>query len=173
MNYEDHIGSNIREVRLKLGLSQQYLADLCGFSNTTLSNYENGKKKPGLDTLAKIAKALKVNIDRLYYGDENKSFITSEADDGRKIVNSVYLLWEKGVIRYYEYDCGYDDYVINKNKKTRGIYVLIEKYHVALKRLLTNLDEIKQKRDTYKDPDQYIEGLLDSVATEINNEIKR
>ncbi len=37
MNYEDYIGENIKSVRLSQGLSQQAVADLCGFSNTILS----------------------------------------------------------------------------------------------------------------------------------------
>lgn len=42
MNYEEHIGENIKSVRLSQGLSQQALADKCDFSNTILSQYENG-----------------------------------------------------------------------------------------------------------------------------------
>jgi transcriptional regulator with XRE-family HTH domain len=34
------------------------LAERCSFSNTMLSNYETGKNKPSLTTLAKIAKQL-------------------------------------------------------------------------------------------------------------------
>lgn len=88
---EEGIGKNIREVRLEHGLSQETLAEKCGFSNTTLSAYENSRKIPNLTTIAKIAKQLNVRIERLYYGDENSSFIESESDDGKKIVNSIYL----------------------------------------------------------------------------------
>ena len=75
MNYDDNIGKNIREVRLEKGFSQEELARNCGFSNTTLSAYENRRKIPNLTTIAKIAKELDVTIERLYYGDENISFI--------------------------------------------------------------------------------------------------
>ena len=44
MNYDDNIGKNIREVRLEKKLSQEELARKCGFSNTTLSAYENSRK---------------------------------------------------------------------------------------------------------------------------------
>ncbi len=88
---EKMIGKHIREIRTERGLSQEALAEMCGFSNTTLSSYENGRKNPSLDTIAIIAKKLKVSIERLYYGDENNSFIISEPDEGKKIVNSVYF----------------------------------------------------------------------------------
>ena len=84
--YEKNIGSNIREVRLERKLSQEKLADMCDFSNTTLSAYENSRKIPNLTTIAKIAKQLNVSIERLYYGDENSAFINSEPNEGKKIV---------------------------------------------------------------------------------------
>ena len=97
-NYEAGIGKNIKEVRNGLGYSQEKLARMCDISNSTLSAYENSKKIPNLITIAKIAKALGVSIERLYYGDENISFINTVPDEGRKIVNCVYVLWEMRVI---------------------------------------------------------------------------
>ncbi|MBQ6350275.1 MAG: helix-turn-helix transcriptional regulator [Methanobrevibacter sp.] len=173
MNYEEHIGENIKDVRLSLGLSQQAVADICGFSNTILSQYENGKKTPNLVTTAKIAKALRVSIDRIYYGDENNAFIAAESDDGRKIVNSVYLLWSKGIIRYYE------NYVYNNipipderyNEKL-GVYLHLVEHREPIRRLINSLNEFEQRKDTYQNPDSFLEMLFDSVTAEINQEIK-
>ena len=89
-NLEKNIGNNIKEVRLSKGLSQEALAERCKFSNTTLSAYENGRKTPGLATTAKIAKALNVSIERLYYGDENNAFIKVEPDKGKKSLQEPY-----------------------------------------------------------------------------------
>ena len=100
--FEKMIGSNIRSVRLEKNLSQEALAQMCGFANTVLSAYENSKKVPRLCTIALIAKKLGVSIERLYYGDDSNSFIVSEPDEGKKIVNAVYFLWESGAICYYE-----------------------------------------------------------------------
>ncbi|MCR5516226.1 MAG: helix-turn-helix domain-containing protein [Lachnospira sp.] len=178
MNYEEHIGENIRSVRLAQGLSQQAVADLCGFSNTILSQYENGKKIPNLVTTAKIAKALNVSIDRLYYGDENNAFITMQSDDGRKIVNSIYLLWSKGVINYY----GNPNYRyeaielladgIDEEFYINGSYLKIKKHQEPIKRLIKQLNEFKERKDTYQTPDRFLEMIFDSVASEINKEIQ-
>ena len=73
--FEKKIGENIRDVRQEKKLSQDALAKKCGFSNTTLSSYENSRKIPSLSTIAKIAKNLDVSIERLYYGDDNNAFI--------------------------------------------------------------------------------------------------
>ena len=173
-NYEFGIGSNIREVRLGMGYSQEKLANMCEMSNSTLSAYENSKKIPNLITIAKIAKALGVSIERLYYGDENISFVNSVPDEGRKIVNCIYVLWDLGVIRYYE------DFVSSglpagyyNEKDRRGIFLEITKYSMSIRRLINSLNEYRSRESTYSEPEKYLEMLLSSVATEINHEIEK
>ncbi len=43
---ENSVGANIRDVRMKMGISQSKFAEKCGFSNTIISNYETGEKIP-------------------------------------------------------------------------------------------------------------------------------
>ncbi|MBR0137013.1 MAG: helix-turn-helix transcriptional regulator [Erysipelotrichaceae bacterium] len=164
-NYEENIGKNIRSVREKKGYSQSKLADKCGFSNTVISNYETGKKTPSLYTIAKIARALEVSIDRLYYGDENKAFIEAEPDKGRRIVNAIYYLWSINVINIDD-----DDYWFNpstgKEKKSNVLYLL--RYGNQIKRLVSSLNDFKKNERTYNNPGQYLELILSSVANEIN-----
>lgn len=163
------IGKNIKELRKEKGLSQEKLAKMCGFSNTTLCSYENGRKTPGLVTIANIAKSLGVSIERLYYGDENIAFISSEPDEGRKIVNAVYFLWEAGVINYYEdlyHSPGYTG--SDPQKKGPVGFLNIEKYFYQLRRLIMSLNEFKAKKTTYPDPEAYLKMLFSSVAAEIN-----
>lgn len=170
--YEKNIGKNIREVRLERKLSQEKLADMCDFSNTTLSAYENSRKIPNLTTIAKIAKQLNVSIERLYYGDENSAFINSEPNEGKKIVNSIYFLWEFGVIWYFEnYSYGFQ-YGIDENLRPRGVYLYLRKYDTPIKRFINSLNEFSSNKDTYPNPEQYLEMLKSSVATEINNMLK-
>lgn len=172
-NYEAQIGKNIKEVRQGLGYSQEKVASLSGISNSTLSAYENSKKIPNLITIAKIARALDVSIERLYYGDDNISFVNSVPDEGRKIVNCIYVLWKYDVIQYYEIfmptmmSMGYID-MEDKN----GFYLRINKYHMSIKRLINSLNEYRNNINTYAEPEKYLEILLSSVATEINQEIQ-
>lgn len=173
-NYEELIGKNIKEVRLSRGLSQEVLSDMCGFSNTTLSAYENGRKIPSLTTIAKIAKELNVSIERLYYGDENNAFIIAAPDEGKKVVNSIYYLWSAGVVAYYEnlMPGGMGMHTYSQEDDMKGMFINIQKFHSQIKRLILSLNEFEQKKETYPDPDKYLEFLLSSVATEINNEIE-
>ena len=60
------MNTNIKKARLAAGLSQSKLATLAGVSKQTISNAECGVYvRPSLDTLLKIAKALKVTVDSL------------------------------------------------------------------------------------------------------------
>jgi len=171
---EKGIGKNIRDLRLERGLSQEALAGLCNFSNTTLSAYENSRKIPNLTTVARIAKHLNVDIERLYYGDENSSFINTESDEGKKIVNSIYLLWSLGVVNYFENpEAVLPIYGRTEDNNLIGSFLSINEFRTPIKRFINSLNEFERNKSTYYDPDKYLEMLKDSVATEINNEIKR
>jgi len=174
INYEAGIGKNIKDVRLERGYSQEELSNKCGISNSTLSAYENSKKIPNLITIAKIARALEVNIERLYYGDENNSFINAVPDEGRKIVNCIYVLWDLGVIRYFENLYASNMLMLETGDITRaGFFLEIINHSMSIKRLISSLNEYQARKNTYADPEKYLEMLLDSYATEINQVIKK
>ena len=65
------IGKRIRLLRLERNLHQEDIAEASGISRSHLSKIESGKvENPGLLTLEKIAKALKVSIPYLLHFDE-------------------------------------------------------------------------------------------------------
>lgn len=60
------IGENIKRIRAKLDLTQDDLAKKADIKYTTLTKIEsNVVKKPSVQTMAKIAKALGVSIEDL------------------------------------------------------------------------------------------------------------
>lgn len=60
------IGDNIKKIRKKKGLTQDKLARKADITYTTLTKLEeNVVKKPSVQTVAKIAKALDINIEEL------------------------------------------------------------------------------------------------------------
>lgn len=174
INYEQIIGENIKSERIAKGLSQTELGNRCQIANTVISAYENGKKIPGLNTIARIARGLDVSIDQLCYGDESESFINSAPDDGRKIVNCIYVLWGMGVIYYYEnFQYGGMPVDMGMSGKPNGMFLGIKEYSVPIRRLINSLNEFGQKMDTFSDPETYLESILSSVANEINSEIEK
>lgn len=54
------VGSRIRESRKAKGLSQDQLAELCGFHYSYIGGVERGERNISLENLAKIADALGV-----------------------------------------------------------------------------------------------------------------
>ena len=60
------IGNNLRKLRKKKGLSQEKLARLADISLNALTKIESGfAKKPTIQTVVKLAKALDISIDEL------------------------------------------------------------------------------------------------------------
>ncbi|MBU1137105.1 helix-turn-helix domain-containing protein [Patescibacteria group bacterium] len=60
------IAKNIRNKRKELGLSQDKLSKLADVAYNTIIKVETGENpNPTINTLQKIAKALKVSVDKL------------------------------------------------------------------------------------------------------------
>ena len=59
------IGERLKEIRKKLGITQGELASLIGVSETTVWNWENGKREPRSTEINKLAKVLGVSVSYL------------------------------------------------------------------------------------------------------------
>lgn len=76
------IGERIRSYRKAAGLTQKQLGDLSGTSETTIKQYEAGKRQPRIEQLQKIAPFLKVSVaDLLGTVQHNRYFWTSYLND--------------------------------------------------------------------------------------------
>jgi transcriptional regulator with XRE-family HTH domain len=64
---------NLKEVRLFLGFKKNELAEKAGLTPSAITNFENGGRKPELESLIRLSKALGVSIDRLVFGNGDKS----------------------------------------------------------------------------------------------------
>lgn len=63
------LGENIRKFRKKINLTQDKLARLSDIPYTSITKIETGViKKPSVQTVAKIAKVLRISIDELIEG---------------------------------------------------------------------------------------------------------
>ncbi|MEK5171896.1 helix-turn-helix transcriptional regulator [Heyndrickxia sp. FSL W8-0496] len=58
--------NNIKEVRKKLGLTQEELAKECGVVRQTINCIENDKYDPTLELAFKLSKILRVKVDALF-----------------------------------------------------------------------------------------------------------
>lgn len=64
------MGYKIKEVRESLNMTQEELAEKSGVSRGTISALENGDPITTSKTLVKLAKALGVSVDRIFYTED-------------------------------------------------------------------------------------------------------
>ena len=78
------LGKRILEIRKENDLTQDGLAEICNVTRQTISNWENGKSYPDLDTLVMLSDSFGVSLDAMLKGDkEMVSEITKEQKQGR------------------------------------------------------------------------------------------
>ena len=65
-NIYDIVGERIREERKRAGLTIEQLAESAGISTSFLAYIETKKKKASLETIEKLAKALRISIADLF-----------------------------------------------------------------------------------------------------------
>jgi len=65
----ERLGNRLKERRTKLGLTQGQLADLCLVSRKTINTVENGVFVPSTLLALKLAAALGVSVEQLFWID--------------------------------------------------------------------------------------------------------
>lgn len=58
-------GENLRQYRIKKGLSQERLADLAGLHRTYIGGIERGERNVSLVNIVRLAKALEIKLVEL------------------------------------------------------------------------------------------------------------
>ncbi|MBR4027658.1 MAG: helix-turn-helix domain-containing protein [Lachnospiraceae bacterium] len=76
---------NLKNARLKAGLSQVELATKLNVAKSTYSMYESGKRTPKLDTIKCIANILQIDINTLIPNE----FVKSEIQNKNKILSEL------------------------------------------------------------------------------------
>ena len=78
------LGKRIAEIRKEHNLTQEGLAEICNVTRQTISNWENGKSYPDLETLVLISDTFDVSLDAMLKGDRKMvSEITKEQKHGK------------------------------------------------------------------------------------------
>ncbi|MGJ1317752.1 helix-turn-helix domain-containing protein [Sphingobacterium spiritivorum] len=77
-DFEKIVGSQIRDIRLSSGISQEDLAIYTGLDRSYISMIENGKRNPTLLVVFKICSVLNIapniliqRIEKIYEGNSN------------------------------------------------------------------------------------------------------
>lgn len=60
MDMRKLVGRNVRAARVQLGITQERLAEVSGFSQQYISDLERGRRNPTIVSLYELAQALRV-----------------------------------------------------------------------------------------------------------------
>lgn len=69
MNTNEQIAARLKQAREQKGLSQKTLADMCGWVQSRIGNYESASRSIGIDDAVTIAHALKIPPAELIFGE--------------------------------------------------------------------------------------------------------
>ena len=82
------LGKRIAQRRHEMGLKQSVVAEKAGISNNYLSNIENGKSIPSLETFAYICIALSTTPDYLLLGTLKSNSVPQTIIDGLNLCDN-------------------------------------------------------------------------------------
>lgn len=85
-------GDRIRYLRIKNNLTSKELSKALEISESAVSLYENGKRKPSIELLIKISNYFSVSTDFLLGVDNSTCSIESGTDFSKVLQNAISLL---------------------------------------------------------------------------------
>ena len=83
------IGQKIAVLRTAMQMSQEQLAEQLHVTRQAVSNWENGKTQPDVDTLTQLASVFDVSVERIIYGKGKPHFHFAVKIDPQKGVQDV------------------------------------------------------------------------------------
>ncbi|MGI6563345.1 MAG: helix-turn-helix transcriptional regulator [Clostridia bacterium] len=67
-----NIGQNIKRFREEKKMTQEQLAEQMNVTRQAVSNWENGKTLPNIDTLFRLSLIFEISIEEIIYGEKRK-----------------------------------------------------------------------------------------------------
>lgn len=69
----NNIGETIKKYREDNNITQDKLAEEMNVTRQAVSNWENSKTQPDIDTIFKLAQIFKVSVEEIIYGEKRKT----------------------------------------------------------------------------------------------------
>ena len=73
MGQTNQVSKSIKDLRKEKNLTQDQLAEALHVTRQAVSNWENGKTEPDVETLSQLAAFFGVDIERIIYGKSKNS----------------------------------------------------------------------------------------------------
>lgn len=79
------IGQRIAELRIRIGISQQRLAEMLGVSRPTITQIEKGKRKVSVDELVRLSEIFNLSVDNLLCSKEKLKVILAKSQERKEV----------------------------------------------------------------------------------------
>ena len=87
------VGKNIKKHRMELGMTQGQLAEKLNVTRQALSNWENSKTQPSIETLTALSSLFGISVETLIYGKVRRVEITPDNGVGFGVIfGALFLL---------------------------------------------------------------------------------
>ena len=87
------LGNKIKERRMLLNLTQEELADRCELTKSYISQLENNKPSPSLETLTKILEILGTDLSTFFMEDKKSPIVFNKDDHYVCEYNGYKITW--------------------------------------------------------------------------------
>ena len=78
---QQKIGSFLRELRMEKKWTQEYLAEILGVTNRSVSRWENGRNMPDFDLIMELARHYDVSVEEILDGRRREKSAVSGSDE--------------------------------------------------------------------------------------------
>lgn len=156
---------NLKQARLKAGLSKASLARKLGLIYTTYDNYERGTVEPKVSTLCEIANILNISTDELL-GRTPKN----EDERLKKEINAILSISDTKFLKLHDINSGFVTFEICGNDENLIRHAYFRKKDLlAIIELIRNDFRKKEKNELYA---WFILIGIRNTITELNKEVK-
>ena len=77
MSKSNMVAASIKNLRKQKGLTQDQLAEALHVTRQAVSNWENGKTEPDIETITQLAEFFEVDAETIIYGKTSRVSITN------------------------------------------------------------------------------------------------
>lgn len=161
------ISKKISEIRNSNKLTQEDLAEILGVARQTISNWENDKCYPDIETIILISDKFNISLDILLKEDKEMVKAIDKSVRVNKINKKIWMILVILVIVLFF--LGYKFYLFNKY----NVYSDSD-LKFSIQELIVNVDKSIANRD-FEDmhifiPEEYTENIDNDYIYELNNE---
>lgn len=83
------ISRNLKKFRKQANLTQKQLAEKMNITRQAISNWENDKSQPDIDSIVKLSEALGISVEEMIYGDLRKVGTDENTDNKINVIKIV------------------------------------------------------------------------------------